>query len=392
MKNKIIEASEILKDKFKIKPEKSKLYLFEDIQEFLDETRNPQAQSIFFPKNLSAYVPNDRLDLVLHEYHGHGLYCEQTKYGQRMVEDENNFKHMSKKDIEFSLNLHEKQKPNFEGHALWIESFLLTELMEEEILENRERELKKLNFRNSHYPKLKTQWDVYDRIKTFEKQNGIFEMWYNLDFPRQFDKESILDIAKEKLGPRFNNLIYLINFGSQNPSSDIDLCAILEDDIKIDEYGHSNTIDMTQFNYSEFMEKFDMLEFPATEPILNGRLIYGNDNEFKKLKRDLYAKKPNGTIIKNLRKKSKLAFNYALEFYNYSTNQFVLESGLNNLAYCLSLDEAANMYSKGSSVITFNQIVNPLLSEVREYMKNSEIDKNKFNELIQKVKNEVIIC
>ena len=52
MKNQIIEASEILNDKFKISPKDTKLFLYDNIAKFLNKTKNPQAQSIFLPKNL----------------------------------------------------------------------------------------------------------------------------------------------------------------------------------------------------------------------------------------------------------------------------------------------------------------------------------------------------
>ena len=146
MQKLILEASDILEDKFKIKPVRTRLFLHEDINKFLSQTRNPHARSIFLPRNLSAHVPQDRLDLLIHEYLGHGLYCEQTPYGQRMVEDEQKFESMNQDETREALRLHEQLKFVFEAHALWTEDFLLRKLKKEEVLERRIEEslLKKL--------------------------------------------------------------------------------------------------------------------------------------------------------------------------------------------------------------------------------------------------------
>ena len=77
MKNEIFEASELLYDKFKVKPVNTKLFLHHDIKKFLKNTKNPNAQSIFMPSDMSAHVPENRIDLLFHEYHAHGLYCSK---------------------------------------------------------------------------------------------------------------------------------------------------------------------------------------------------------------------------------------------------------------------------------------------------------------------------
>ena len=335
MKNQIIEASEILNDKFKITPKDTKLFLYDNIAKFLNKTKNPQAQSIFLPKNLSAHCPDDRLDLVLHEYFGHGLYCEYTPYGKSMVKDERNFDYMNEKDKKKKLNLHEIQKPNFEGHALWTEDFLLTKLGKRDILEKRLNELNNLVFRSNYYT-FKTQKEVYERIKEFEENNGTFEMWYSLGFPRQFDKNTLLEISKEKLNSRFNDLRFLVHFGSNNPYGDIDLCAILEDNIDLDEYCHSNTIDLPQHNYSKFIEKLNLFDITITQPLLTGKLIYGNKKEFGLLKQKLLKTKPDDKSVKYLKNRSKCSFKYARDYLKKSDTRFGFEVSLNDLSYSLS--------------------------------------------------------
>jgi len=395
MRDLIIQASEILEDKFKIKPEKTKLYIHEDIYELLNQTRNPQAQSIFFPRDLSAHVSRGRLEFIFHEYHGHGLYCEQSAYGKKMVEDENNFNNMSQEEIQQILLLHEYQKPNFEGHALWIEDFLLTKLNKFEILENRLKELKTLAFESQFHPNLKTQKDVYNRIKQFELENGIFELWYSLGFPRQFDKDTLIGIAKEKINSRFDNLVFLIHFGSKNPKGDVDICAVLEDNIKLDEYKDSRTIDLVQYNYFDLIKRINLFDIVITQPLLTGELVYGKKNEFERLKAELRKQKPTEEAIKYLEERSRECFNYAIECFNQNdTYSNAVELTLNNLAYALSYNKFANKYNLGAYVLTLDQIQieNNLLNEIREYMKLIESRKEKMNktkEFIEMVRKEI---
>lgn len=393
MKHLIIQASEILEDKFKIKPEKSKLYIHEDIQKLINRTRNKKAQSIFFPRDLSAHVSKGRLDLILHEYHGHGLYCEQTHYGKKMVEDENNIKNMPQEEVQKALTLHEYVKPNFEGHALWTEDFLLTSLNKLDLLESRLIELESLDFHSQFHLDLKTQKDVYDRIKQFELEKGIYDMWYSLGFPRQFDKNTLTEIAHEKLNSRFNNIIFLIHFGSKNPEGDIDLCAVLDDTAKLDEYEDSRTIDLVQYNYSDFLRRMKLFDLVITHPILTGELIFGDKNVFERLKITLNKQKPTDEAITYLKERSRWCLDYAIECFNESDKYVnALDLTLNNLSHALSYNEASMIYSQRKFVILLDELENTLSREIRAYMKSSKIRTEKLNktkEFIDKARKEI---
>ncbi|MFA5175866.1 MAG: hypothetical protein WC413_01215 [Candidatus Nanoarchaeia archaeon] len=395
MKDLVIQASEILEDKFKIKPEKSSLYIYEDIKELLAKTRNPQALSIFFPKDISAHVPKGRLDLIFHEYHGHGLYCEHTGYGKKMVEDEKIVTQMSKEDIKKALQMHEFFKLYFEGHALWTEEFLLNKLGKEDLFKIRLKELENLTFSSAYHPELKTQKDVYTEAKKFEQEKGIYDFWYTLGFPRQFDKKTLLEIAKEKLNSRFDKLVFLIHFGSKNKEGDIDLCAILEDGVNLEEYLHSRTIDLSQFNYKDAINKIKLFEIPLIQPILTGELIFGDENNFQKLKTEIKTAKPSTKAIKYLQGRSQWCFDYAIKFAElFDSYPHAPEIVLNNLAYALSFFESAKRYKNGSKVLTLNELNNPLLIKIRNYTKDIEkknipVEKQAINYYIGEVKKEI---
>lgn len=397
MKNLIIQASEILEDKFKIKPERTKLYLHKDIQEFLKKTKNPQAQSIFFPRDLSAHAPENRLDLAIHEFHGHGLYCEQAQYGKKMVSDEQNFESMSQKEIQKALELHEYMRINFEAHALWTEDFLLRELKKEELLEKRLKEMENFQFSDKFNPTIKNYKDVYNNAKQFEKDNGLYELWYTFGFPKQFDNQTLIEITKEKLNSRFKNLVFLILFGSQKETSDIDLCAVLEDDCKPDEYYESNTVDLSQFNYSEFLGKLRLFDIPAIEPLIKGRLIIGDKTEFENFKKQALNNIPDEKAINYLRNQAFNCFNKAMnlfEEYKQLKERGIYTNGitvsLNNLSYALGYFITSERYKNGSSLFTLKENNNPLLERIRRTMKESyykNIEDGIFYNHVKNVKN-----
>lgn len=390
MQKLILEAVEILEDKFKIKPQRTKLFLYEDINSFLTKINNPKAQSIFLPKDLSAHVPLNRLDLVFHEYFGHGLYCEQTKYGKKMFDDEQNFPDMNQEKIIAALLVNEKLKPTFEAHALWTEDFLLRKMNKEDILRDRVNELSQLKFDSNLFSPIKSYADIYNLAKNFEQQHGVFELWYNFGFPRQFDPETLLEIAKQKLGNRFNDLTFLIHFGSKNKDGDIDLCAVLNDKSQVDDYLDSRTIDLTQFNYFDFIKKVSLFDITVTQPIMTGTLVYGDSFEFEKIKNNLKLRQVPEEAITYLQDKSKWCLSYADNYFNtYPNNPDVCRVTLNNLSYALSFMDFARKYRQGSKFIILKDLDNLLLSEIRTYMKSDEIEYEKVRNYIPIVRQNI---
>lgn len=389
MKDLIIRASEILEDKFNIIPVESKLFLHENIDDFLKNLRSKNAKSVFLPSTLSAHAPNNQLDCIVHEYFGHGTFCEHSKYGKMLVENERKFQTMSKKELGEALFLQDQLYTYFEGHALWTEDFLLRSLDQEEILNKRLESLKNSRVKLFSHPEISTQEDIYNIVKSIEKEHGSYELWYTFGFLRQLDKTTLINIAKEKLKDKFNNLQLLIHFGSKNPESDIDLCAILDDNYKITQ-DPSHIIDFAQNNYSKFLERIEKFDPPITEALLTGEPIYGDINLFNKLKEDLLNKTPNEESIKYLSERSKWCLNEAENILNnYPQIKSNLKLSLSKLAYSISCLEFAKAYFTGSKAIQFKDIDNPLLNEIRTYMKSTEINQGGVNFLIQKTKQYI---
>ncbi len=374
MKNLIIQASEVLEQEFGIKPNKSKLFIYEEIQEFLKNTKNPNAQSMFIPRNLSAHVPKNRIDLIFHEYHGHGLYCEHAKYGMKMVKDEKKFQNMKEHEVKNAITMHNYFKIDFEGHALLTEEFLLSKLNRYDVLEKRLKELEKLSFDSEVYSTINTQKLVFNRIKDLEKRYGKLHMWYYLGFPKMFSENSILELVKERLGENFNNLEFVILFGSKKRYSDIDLCVIVKDESKINQYSSSNIeniVDMPIYHKSDFLKKIEMFDLVATEPIITGNILFGNKNEFQRMKQYLKENKPTKESLDYMSKKIKECYENASNFLKNREKRSIL-NGLVSLTYALSYEETLFRYKNGSRVALFSEIKNKEIEKIRNEIKRVE--------------------
>ena len=87
--NLFLETHEYYKDLLGYFPIKTKLQtLFPDEwQEFCQERwLDPNSFGIYLPRNQTAVVQKGNLLSFFHEYFGHGLYCEQSLSGRKLVE------------------------------------------------------------------------------------------------------------------------------------------------------------------------------------------------------------------------------------------------------------------------------------------------------------------
>lgn len=379
----IKKAEEVLEDKFGIKPEKSGLVYHADWSSFARENSlSSYSESVFLPKDLTAHVPKQSLErvlpLVFHELEGHGNYCEHTLQGKKLAEDEKIFSKLEGEEkIKFASECSayfQSIKPYFEGFAVWMEELLLKTVGREDLWLERKEKSKRMPLDMKH-----SYFDDYSMLKGFEGENGIYEFWYTIGFPKRFDKKTITCIAKEKLKERFDDLEFLIIGGSKKPYSDIDLCAILKDGVKTDKYNHSRVIDLVQYNISDFKKHLDNFEIFATEPVFASELVLGDESKFKSLKDSIKNKVPGKEVCCNLLNKSTQIFENSKTYFERGD----FANSIVNLAYALSYGTFAKEYSSGSKVLTYKEILeskkNPLLNEVYDYQKAVEHGKVQFD-------------
>jgi len=131
------------------KPEKTKLQIFQERQwnSFCERVGLEENSSgVYLPRNQTAFIKGENPLTLFHEYFGHGLFCERTQIGQRLVnlekellkEEQQEFdgKEFTLEDLKkfrkqnqtfFSLdNFRKENLTQYESFAFWTE-YLLSE-------------------------------------------------------------------------------------------------------------------------------------------------------------------------------------------------------------------------------------------------------------------------
>jgi len=440
------ESEEVLHSEFGFKPEKSKFIFYNpDSWKNLLKWRNKNTKGFFLPRNLTAHILNESLEWILpiliHEYLGHGSYCESTQKGNKLVgyerklfsvEEEligkelpenarigiiksnDSTKLIESKESNYDyilqinpdnfllksyLSLKEKHKQfaeqnlfYYEGFAIWLEEFLLRKLNHEDIWNRRENELKQSNFYN-----------LYQQFKDFEDRNGTLSLIYKVGFPKQFSEEFIKKAINKKID--LEKLKFLISYGSRKSYGDIDLVAVYEDNMNEKSYSiFTGDLDITQIKEEEFNRRLNLFDIELTEPILTGELVMGDQDKFSKLRRNLENKKPSQETIDYLTRKSLESYNTAVHYFNsgiYEAKQLILNEEMDSkeqskqiledidltsnqfeytligLSYALSYKISSSLYSQSSKTLTLSRI-----------LENNNSPLNQIIEYIKSIRNK----
>jgi hypothetical protein len=292
--NLVLESEEILLSEFRIKPERSIYHVHSgsEWQDFLIETgSHPDSHGVYLPRSLSAHLKesSDFLPInLLHEYFGHGLFCEHSIPGQRIVSleqvltktekemldlselpkqqkfqvDETNpyFEKYKKQREElqkfFSQNVH-----NYEGFAMWLEYFLSKATNQADLFEQKMDKLV-----HHDYKKL------FEQFHNFSVQYGNFALIAQLGFPKYYDDDTIIETLRKIYRDDFDSIELVIICGSQKPYSDIDL-FVVSDRIQS---GYNHWLDVYARTPQEFKVDLANFSIAVTDPLFSGRIIIGD--------------------------------------------------------------------------------------------------------------------
>ena len=423
IENYIQESKEILQSEFNFKPEQSIVkYHNPDTWNNRIKKKDKNIKGLFQPRTLTAHISKDPkqtlLTRIIHEYLGHGSYCEYAKNGKRIVKFEQDLKNLEEKligkklqdnlkiaikkskktslrkskDSYFDyilyvskenpllstyLTLQEQYKQFFqenlltyEGFAVWLEEFLLKRLKQEKIWGIRKNEIKNTSYQQ-----------FYQEFKKFEQEKGLLSLIYRVGFPKQFDKKSVIKVVNEHLDT--NELSFLILYGSKRKYGDIDLLAINKEG-RARERVYTEDLDIIQVTEDDFIERIGLFDIELTEPLLTGEIIIGNENRLEKLKKQLFKQKFSEKASNHLKRKSLEAYNYAIYCYNqgvYEETHRLLTStenddlikklikeetdlisgqflyALHNLSYVWSYSLANDLYQNNSKPLRLNEIL-----------------------------------
>ncbi len=275
------DASSFINSEFNLQLRKSQLkpYSFENWQEFCQINGfDVNSEGLYVPVSYSAYVRTDSNVLVsnlFHELYGHGLFCEHSQIGKRLIEiiqnsgDEKGFMFDEVNLQEQPLGLAKYNIHNYEGFAVWLEALLCEETDNYKVWQ-----LKRDKLPDDFV-------SLFEYFEDVEQRLSRFGFMSQLGFPKFYSDDKVLDVAKRVYSSAFENIDFVVLYGSQKSESDIDLFIISNNPSS--NY-FNGWIDIYELNREEFNQLSNNFDISVTDPLFTGRLIYGNRNSFEQLR------------------------------------------------------------------------------------------------------------
>ncbi len=125
---------------------------------------------------------------------------------------------------------------------------------------------------------------LFEQFHDFANKYGHLAIMAQLGFPKFYDKEKILALLKRLYGSAFDNIDFIVLYGSQKPDSDIDLFIVSTNPSR--NY-FNGWLDIYELNREEFYHALRHFDISVTDPLFSGKLIYGDKNNFEQLKQQV---------------------------------------------------------------------------------------------------------
>lgn len=290
---------------FDIEQSKLKLYSLDNWQEFCQVNNfNINSSGIYIPASHSAYVRTDSPFLtsnIFHELFGHGLFVEHSQIGKQLTEiiqnhgDEKSFMFDELNPQEQIFGIAKHNIHNYEGFAVWLEALLC-------------KETNNPNVWNAKKDGLREDYaQLFEFFEDAESRLSRFGLISQMGFPKHYDDDKVLDVVKKQYGSNFNNVDFVILYGSQKPESDIDLCVISSNPST--QY-FNGWLDIAELNREDFQNRMNNLDIALTDAMFSGRLIFGDENIFHQYKQTILEKPISQEMIKYNKRKSNLQKEY----------------------------------------------------------------------------------
>ena len=337
------DASSFVTSEFGFDIEQSKLkpYSSNNWQEFCQTNSfDLNSSGIYVPASCSAYVRTDSPFLtsnIFHELYGHGLFVEHSEIGKELTDiiqnngDEKSFMfdEINPQDQMFGIAKHNIH--NYEGFAVWLESLLCKETGNSKVWN-----AKKDVLREDYAQLLEFFEDVESKLSRF----GLISQ---MGFPKHYDDDKVLDVVRKLYGSHFNNVDFVVLYGSQKPESDIDLCVVSSN--------HSNQyfngwLDIAELNREDFQNRINNLDIALTDAMFSGKLIFGDENTFNQYKQNILEKPISQEMTKYNKRKSNLQKEYLSDYQDDDRMKKLC------LSYIDSFSQNAEQLSLGNKPLT----------------------------------------
>ena len=218
-------------------PKQTKLQILNQDQwrEFI-QTRslNQNSNGIYLPRNQTAIIQGENPLSLFHEYFGHGLYCEQSLQGRRLVNLEKRLLEEEKQEFQkrqFNLKdlkrfrqtnqtfqeleeLKEKNLAQYELFAIWTE-YLLSE--EHNLREEFGRKYDSLSGQEK---------EAVDSVIGFSEQYENLATFYAQGMAQRITAKRVKKLLEDIYKDKLQEVRFALLYGSRKEFSDIDVFMV----------------------------------------------------------------------------------------------------------------------------------------------------------------------
>ena len=363
----LLDASnEFYQDLLGYKPETTKLSVVNNREwnSFCQNTGQPiNKNGIYIPRSEIAIVRNEipykELGLF-HEFYGHGLFCERTLLGKKVVG-------LDKKLMEEEQNYFEENEINQSTHNEFVKNNKTAKKLID--LKNRTETYQELWSIFTEYllgeeAGVKGFLDKYKKLSgierrelgkfiSFKEKFGNLAIHYANGFEKYYTPNKIKGLMEELYKGKNEVSKLSVLYGSQKPHSDIDIFSISNSLPTIDE----DWIDSRVISPEDFERRINLFDICVTDPILTGEYILGDRNYFEMIKNRLMTQPITKKAIDHNLNYAKTQKQIASEFSLGSfDNKKHLGYARTLLLNALSLKEGKRLLTKNSYSLSENLI------------------------------------
>ncbi len=341
------DVSSFVVSEFGFNIEKSKLkpYSPENWQKFCQVNNfDVNSSGIYIPTSYSAYVRTDSLFLtsnIFHELYGHGLFVEHSQIGKQLVEiiqnkgDEKSFMISEVNPQEQVFGIAKYNIHNYEGFAIWLEALLCEETGNAKVWN-----VKKDGLRDNYA-------QLFEFFQDAEQKLSRFGLISQMGFPKYYNESKILEVIRKFYGSNFDNVDFVVLYGSQKPESDIDLCIVSSN--PSNQY-FNGWLDIAELNIEDFKQRLDNLDIALTDAMFSGKLIHGDENTFNQYKQKIINQPISKEMIEYNKRKANLQKEYLTSYQDDDRMKKLC------LSYIDSFSQNAEQLSLGNKPLTLKNL------------------------------------
>ncbi len=294
---------------------------------------NPSSYGIYLPRNQTAIIRGDSPFSLFHEFFGHGLFCEQSLVGRKLVELEKKLydeeaqlfpnQNFSLEDVGRLRQKSETFKEldlfrmenltRFESFAIWTEYLLSKEFSIEE------------EFQRRYSLLTKEDKDLVESIIYFHRKNGALATFYAQGLARRNTSERVGCLLNDLFKRDVKKIKFALLYGSKKEFSDIDVFVVSDDLHDINSW-----LDLRVYGSNDFERRADLLDIAITNPVITGEFILGDRSYYEFMKRK---------ILQNPISESSISHNLQESFNQKSLAERCSKDSrdfLRGMGYCLT--------------------------------------------------------